>query len=140
MALELEPFRKSISSLQQLIALIDDRLATSNDSNELRNGLRAGAIRYFEFTYELAWKLMKRWLENNMGSSYVDGVSRRELYRIAAEHRLIDDVDQWMDYHHDRNLTSHTYDEDVAKQVYETARCFIGDALNLYSVLQAHND
>ena len=140
MALELEPLRKAILSLQQLIALMDDRLATSNDSDDLRNGLRAGAIQYFEFTYELAWKMMKRWLEYNIGSSYVDGFSRRELYRIAAEHRLIDDVDQWMDYHHDRNLTSHTYDEDVAKQVYETARCFCCDAMKLLEVLQAHND
>jgi hypothetical protein len=35
---------------------------------------------------------MKRWLEENVGSASVDGVPRRELFRLAAESRLIEEL------------------------------------------------
>jgi nucleotidyltransferase substrate binding protein (TIGR01987 family) len=83
---------------------------------------------------------MKRWLENTLGNTYVDGVSRRELYRIAAEHQLIKDVDQWMIYHKARNITSHTYNEDRAEEVFQIAKTFAVDAEKLLHQIEAHND
>lgn len=83
---------------------------------------------------------MKRWLENNLGSVYVDGVARRELFRLSAEHRLIRDVDNWMEYHGARNLTSHTYDEQVAQDVFKAAELFLNDAEKLLKNLEDKND
>ena len=51
------------------------------------------------------WKLMARWLNTYIGSGISDGVTRRELFRLAAENRLIPDVDLWMLYHNARNDT-----------------------------------
>ena len=60
---------------------------------DLQEAVRAGVIQNFEIAYEQSWKMMKRWLEDSVGATYVDGVTRRELFRLAAEHRLITDVD-----------------------------------------------
>ena len=140
MLLELDSLRKAIKSLQAVLGKADDEALSMRIDDITRYAIKAGAIQNFEFTYELCWKFMKRWLENTMGNTYVDGVSRRELYRIAAEHRLIDDVDQWMIYHKARNITSHTYNEDRAEEVFQIAKIFVTDAEKLLHQIEAHND
>lgn len=140
MLLELDSLRKAIKSLQAVLEKADDEALSMRIDDITRYAIKAGAIQNFEFTYELCWKFMKRWLENTMGNTYVDGVSRRELYRIAAEHRLIDDVDQWMIYHKARNITSHTYNEDRAEEVFQIAKIFAADAGKLLRQIEAHND
>ena len=57
-----------------------------------RIAIRAGAIQLFKITYELCWKLMARWLNANASPGIADGVTRRQLFRLAAEKRLINDV------------------------------------------------
>ena len=83
---------------------------------------------------------MRRWLDGNLGSAYVEGVARRQLFRLSAENKLIADVDQWMEYHDARNETSHTYDEGTAEDVFATAREFLADAEKLLQALEARND
>lgn len=91
--LDLSAFEKALHALDEAI-----RAGASEELKQLLtpgqyNTLRYGLVQRFEFTYELSWKFIKRWLEANLGAVYVDGVSRRELFRIAAEHRLIADVE-----------------------------------------------
>jgi len=93
-----------------------------------RELLRSGLIQTFETTYELCWKSMKRWLEMNFSPDEVSGVNRREFYRICAENSLIDDVNQWMEFHQARNRTSHTYNEIVAEEVFAVALTFLPHA------------
>jgi nucleotidyltransferase substrate binding protein (TIGR01987 family) len=140
MSLELESLQKAINSLKAVLEKTDDEVLASKIDDITRYAIKAGAIQNFEFTYELCWKFMKRWLENTLGNTYVDGVSRRELYRIAAEHQLIKDVDQWMIYHKARNITSHTYNEDRAEEVFQIAKTFAVDAEKLLHQIEAHND
>ncbi len=109
-------------------------------SIDLQEAVKAGVIQNFEFTYELSWKFIKRWLEKNYGSTYVDGITRRELFRLAAETQLIESVDEWMLYHQARNQTSHTYDETVAAEVYKVSLNFLTVAEKLLQRLQAKND
>ena len=104
------------------------------------DGLISGVIQNFEVCYELAWKYIKRYLELNLGSSYVDGTSRRELFRLACESLLIDDVDKWMIYHRARNETSHTYDGVTAGEVFILSQQFIHDIKKLLQNLEARND
>lgn len=113
----------------------DDRL-----SDAQRIAIRAGVIQHFEFTYELCWKFMKRWLRTVAGRNDVDGISRRELFRICARERLIDDPAKWFDIHTARNRMSHTYDEAVAKVVLAVALSFAPCASELLSRLESRND
>lgn len=62
------------------------------------------------------------------------------MFRLAAENRLIDDVERWMRHHHARNIMSHTYDPAVAEQVYAAARGFAEDAERLLAAMKARND
>jgi len=140
MLLQLKSLQKAITSLKAVIERADDKELSSRIDDITRYAIKAGAIQNFEFTYELCWKFMKRWLESTLGTTYVDGVSRRELFRIAAENLLIRDVDQWMIYHKARNITSHTYNEDRTEEVFKIAKEFVVDAEKLFNQLEAHND
>ena len=85
---------------------------------------RAAVIQHFEFTYELCWKTMKRYIEMDIGAE-ADILTRKDLFRLAAERRLITSFDQWVEFHQARNRTSHVYDEEVADEVYEITKAFI---------------
>ncbi len=102
--------------------------------------LRAGVVQNFEVAYEQCWKMMKRWIETNVSFDAADGVSRRELFRQAAEQKLIDDVDEWMGVHEVRNRTSHTYNPDTANEAYKAAVSFGPLAKGLLARLEERND
>lgn len=140
MTLDLSSFSKAVGSLQNTLEVAHDEDFISALSDNQKNAIRAGVIQNFEFTYELCWKFMKRWLRINLGSVYVDGVTRHQLFRLSAENALIVDVDRWMEYHDARNETSHAYDEGTAEEVSATAREFLTDARKLLQALEARND
>ena len=140
MPLNLTGFRSAVGSLAAVIERSEDRTAMDRLDPILRIAVRAGAITHFEFTYELSWLSIKRWLEANVSPTTGDGVTRRELFRLAAESRLIDDVDRWMRYHLARNRTSHTYRETTANEVYDVIPEFLADARLLLARLEARND
>ena len=139
MSLDLSSLQKAVSSLDRALSVAaPERLqAMPADQQEV---MKAGVVQNFEFTYELCWKFMKRWLETNLSPMIADGVTRRELFRLAAENRLIEDVDQWMGYHDARNKTAHIYDLQIAQEVYETARGFVKDAEKFLRALEDRND
>ena len=117
--LDLTSLKKALQSLISAEKVYNMR--ASDVEIEERELLRAGVIQNFEFTYELCWKFMKRWIEMNVNPEAADGVTRRELFRRAAENKLIVDVDLWMDFHKARNATSHIYNEDIAESTLFTA-------------------
>jgi nucleotidyltransferase substrate binding protein (TIGR01987 family) len=94
-------------------------------------------IQNFEFAYELGWKYMQRWLEFNIGRESVAGITRHELFRLAAENLLIIDVEKWMDFHRARNSASSEYGGTIAENVYEQAREFLPYAKDLLARLEA---
>jgi len=72
-------------------------------------------IQRFEFTFELAWKLMKSYAEYQGTDKEIMG--SRDAIRWAFENKLIADSNIWMEMVKRRNDTSHTYDEDTASEV-----------------------
>jgi nucleotidyltransferase substrate binding protein (TIGR01987 family) len=140
MPLELDSLKKAVGALNAVLAKSNDAEIMRGLDEITRNAIKSGAIQHFEFTYELCWKFIKRWLDVNISPTAADGVTRRELFRLAAENRLIVDVDQWMRHHDARNLISHTYDPAVAQSVYLAAHDFARDAQRLLEALEARND
>lgn len=71
---------------------------------------RAGLIQLFETAFELAWKVLKDYLE---AEGYTVS-SPREAIKKSFQIEIIKNGDLWLEALQDRNLTSHTYDEEDA--------------------------
>lgn len=77
--------------------------------------VRDSVIQRFEFTHELAWKMLRLRLER-------EGIvvkTPRETVQEALQAGLIEDGNLWTDMQKMRPLTSHTYKEKLAEEVYE---------------------
>jgi len=136
-SLDLTPLKKALDSL--LLAI--ERTARERSDDMLDDMLRDSVIQRFEYTYELCWKMLKRRLEMDVPSpELIDAMSFREMIREGAERGMIDDPLVWFDYRQKRNLTTHTYDEAVAKDVYLAAVAFASDAQALLAALVQRND
>jgi nucleotidyltransferase substrate binding protein (TIGR01987 family) len=123
----LSPLKKAVASLKAALAQPKDEF------------VRDAAIQRFEYTYELAWKMLKRHLDESEGAAAVDPLSRKDLFRLGGERGIVENVEAWLVYHRARNETSHTYDENKAEQVYEVTRQFVGDAEKLLVELERRN-
>ena len=84
---------------------------------------RDATIQRFEFTFELAWKLMQSLAQENSPNVYGPKNSIRE----AAKLGLIENPEKWFEYLKKRNLASHTYNEEQAREVYKATKEFIID-------------
>jgi nucleotidyltransferase substrate binding protein (TIGR01987 family) len=127
------------NTLQTLEDGIEEYTSHSEGPKRLSNALRSGVIQNFEITYELSWKLMKRWLEANISPNIVLGVHRREFYRIAQQEGLIDNPPEWWKFHEARNKTTHIYHELIAQKLFEAALEFPPHARKLLDKLEASN-
>jgi nucleotidyltransferase substrate binding protein (TIGR01987 family) len=78
-----------------------------------------GLIQAFEYTHELAWNTLKDFLEH-MGVQPLYG--SKDTTREAYRRGLIEDGDAWMEMIKSRNLTSHTYNQDIAKEIVAAIR------------------
>lgn len=75
---------------------------------------RAGIVQFFELSYELAWKVLKDYLEEQ---GFTDIATPRAVIKKSFEIGIISNGHQWLQLLDDRNLTSHTYDETKALEV-----------------------
>ena len=84
------------------------------DQDELNELEKQGLIKAFEYTHELAWNLLKDYLQDQ-GIQNITGSkdSVREAFKVG----LIEDGESWMDMIKDRNQTVHTYNESTAEAI-----------------------
>lgn len=76
-----------------------------------------GILHRFEFTFELAWKTVKDYLEylgitNKVGSP-------REIIQTGYKQGIIEDGESWIKMMLSRNSLSHIYDEKTSREIYE---------------------
>lgn len=75
-------------------------------------------IQRFEFTIELFWKFLKKILENQ-GKIVVQP---KMVLKEAFASRLITDEEAWLSILEDRNATSHSYNQDLADEIYQNIK------------------
>ena len=86
--------------------------------NEEESELMIDAVLHrYEFTFELAWKTLKDYLEY-LGVTMNTG-SPREVIKESFAHELISDGEVWIKMMLARNSLSHLYDEETSREVYE---------------------
>ncbi len=128
MTISITPLKQACSSLVKAL----DRASREPADLEVRDA----CIQRFEYTYELCIKTIKRYIEQEMPlSEKVDQLNYRDLIRIAFEIGLIDRTEQWFKFREARNQTSHAYDENKAKLVFQVLPGFVHLAQFLLSQL-----
>jgi len=98
---------------------------------------RDGVIQRFEFTYGLCASMLKRHLEQTAAVVPEREITFPALIRTASENGLLrSGWDVWFDIRKARNLTSHVYNEETARQVVELIPMFAEEAEYLYRELE----
>jgi nucleotidyltransferase substrate binding protein (TIGR01987 family) len=99
-------FRNALQTLTEAVALAQQRPLSKLEQQ--------GLIQGFEFTHELAWNVLKDYLE---AQGFVGLIGSRNATRQAFKDALIQDGEAWMDMIKARNLTSHTYNTAIASEI-----------------------
>ncbi|AAY61180.1 nucleotidyltransferase substrate binding, HI0074 family protein [Rickettsia felis str. Pedreira] len=79
------------------------------------------AIQRFEFVIELFWKVLKKILTYEE----IDSTTPRDVMSKAFQFNIIDDEQMWLEILKDRNVTSHVYKYEDAKQVFENIKIYL---------------
>ncbi len=101
-------FNKALNQLEKFI--------DKDDLNELEE---QGIIKAFEYTYELGWKTLQDLLKEK---GYENIVGPKPVIDQSFQDGYIKNGKGWISMHKSRNLTSHTYNEETAKEIVEGIR------------------
>ena len=104
-------FNKALKKLSEAIGYVKNK----PKEEVLDEILKEGIIQRFEYTHELAWNVMKDFLLE-IGDVTLYG--SKDATREAFKTELIKDGDVWMEMIKSRNKTSHTYNEEIAQEIY----------------------
>ena len=106
--------------------------------------VRDGVIQRFEFTYELAHKMLKRYLEMTAANpDAIDAMTFQDLIRTGFEQGLLlHSWDAWRAYRQSRTHSdaSHAYDEEKALRVIESVPAFLEEARHLLAQLRQRTE
>lgn len=89
-----------------------------------------GSIQRFEFTFEMCWKTLKRFLEHKGISAKTPRDVLKQAFKLGW---LGEDDTLWVQMIDDRNQTSHTYNRDTAEKVYSNLKSY----LSLFKTVEA---
>jgi nucleotidyltransferase substrate binding protein (TIGR01987 family) len=117
MRLDLAPLKLAVTQLQKSLNYCDSTLAKQDI--DIKEQFNTAAIQVFEYTYELSWKMLKRYLAQIISTpSELDEISFPNLIRLGSEKGLLlSDWSRWKIFRDKRNTTSHTYDLSKAQAV-----------------------
>ncbi len=114
-------FKQAFSQLEKAVNLSRQRPLTELEEQ--------GLIQAFEYTHELAWNVVKDFLEEK---GIINLYGSKDSTREAFQRGLIENGDVWMDMIRSRNLSSHTYNPDVARSI---ARAIVQEYYPAFSQL-----
>lgn len=100
-----ETFKKAYFKLKEFV---DTDNGTEKD--------RAAIIHAYEYTFELWWKSLQRYLQD---FETITEFGPGSTIRNAFQYGLIEEGQDYMDLLKDRNLIAHTYKENIATEIYE---------------------
>lgn len=108
-----------ISSLKNAVTKLQGNYALAqNREHQYFEQFRGATIQSFEYTYELAFRFIKRGLDRlSPGDETLDQMVFRDVLRKALEAGLITDMQIWVEAREKRNITAHSYDEAKADKV-----------------------
>ncbi|HPQ09591.1 MAG TPA: nucleotidyltransferase substrate binding protein [Bacteroidia bacterium] len=111
---------KALQKLEEAVLIIKNNFTISKDgkiSNDefLDDIIKEGLIQRFEYTHELAWNVMKDFLQN---SGHTNIFGSKDATKEAFTAGLIKNGEIWMNMIISRNNTSHTYNQTIADEIF----------------------
>lgn len=104
-------YLRALTTLTDAVQLAKERPLTKLEEQ--------GMVHGFEFTHELAWNVLKDYLEEK---GFVNLIGPKDATREAFKNGWIEDGTAWMDMIKVRNLSSHTYNPEIAEEIVENVR------------------
>ena len=109
-------FNKALLKLEESVNYINHNVLDEENLGYIVDELiKEGLIQRFEYTHELAWNVMKDYALFQ-GNSTIGG--SRDATREAYKLQIIENADVWMDMIQSRNKTSHTYNVEIANEIF----------------------
>ncbi len=124
MALDLSSFKKTIVALEESLTIYNKYKGT--DEKHERS-LKRGAIQAFVISYEMARKMLVRYLKEYYDENF-DQMPIRDIFRYAQRVGILSDAEKWFGYKNNRDNSSHTYDLSIADQVFYATDDFLQEA------------
>ena len=135
MKLDLTPLEDAVAQFEEALDVYHSDLVLNDP--RLKRHLRAVVIEAFEFTYELSFGMLKRYLElASANPSEIDELVFHDVIREAYRQALLrSELPAWMEFRRNRGTTSHAYNEEKAQEVFESVPDFLQEARYLLNRL-----
>lgn len=131
--IDYDKFRLSLKRLEDQYE--NHRILDSALPELIREGIAESVIQRFETCYDCLWKVLKRYLIEELGLADVPN-SPKPIFRLASENHLFAlPIEQWLQYAEARISTAHDYDGEKAKSCLALMSDFIDDAVGLYQTM-----
>ena len=129
-------YSKFQMSLKRLVEQYENYQASDVSQPDLiREAIAESVIQRFETCYDCLWKVLKRYLIEDLGVADVPN-SPKPIFRLAHTNNLYaSPLEQWLLYAEARIDTSHDYDGEKAQACLDLMRDFIDDAIGLYQTM-----
>ena len=139
MKLQITPYEKALDQLKKSLDYMDSPMAKKDVA--LHAQFRGATIQAFEYSYELAVKMIRRQLAQMVPNPQdLAQMTFADLIRMAADAGLVKDVKRFLVYRDARNRTSYTYEEDAAEDVVKVVPDFLQDASFLLEELRHRHE
>lgn len=126
MKIDCSALEKAIEQLEKSKGFLRSEMARKN--KDLYEQFRAAAIQAFEYTYELALKMIRRQLDQIVANPQeLREMVFMDFIRTAHEAGLVRDVPAFKIYREKRNITTHTYDAGKAEDILSVLEPFLRD-------------
>ena len=138
MKLDYSSLESAVAQLQRSFDYLHSDLA--QEDSGLYEQFRAATIQAFEFSYELAIKMIRKQLAQIVANpDALREMDFADLMRDAASAGIIRDAPSYMRYRELRNATSHTYNAEQAEETVDAADEFLRDMRFLLQELRERN-
>jgi len=101
-------FQNFENAYSAFVRMVDRHEKTPDDE-----AVQMALLQSFEFTFEMSWNVMKDYLENE---GYNEVGNSKQAVRVAFQAGLIVRAEEWMDAIRMRNLSSHTYNQQILQE------------------------
>jgi len=108
-------YAKALRKLCQAVEYLENEITDKPEEEIPDEILKEGLIQRFEYTYEMAWNVMKDYARYQ-GNAEIGG--SRDAIRFAFASELIANGEIWMDMIKSRIKTTHTYNEEIVNEIY----------------------